>query len=36
MEVPLVLTPDFKSTSAAAVQAQMLINTFQSLAVLGP
>lgn len=36
MEVPLVLTPDFKFTSAAAVQAQMFINIFQSLALLGP
>lgn len=35
MEMPLLLTPYFKFPSEAGMQAQMLINIFQSLALLG-
>lgn len=35
-EMPLVLPLFLKFASGAAVRAQMLINTFQSLALLGP
>lgn len=36
METLLDLIPYLKFTSEAAVRAQMVINTFQSLALLGP